>query len=128
MKRYFIWLLFSFILCSSCDPVRAFKVQAYQEDSQISIYIKPSQEERYGLSSESNPIEVSKKNNPEFFTHFSIGKWNSESVQDLLTQHIDSIIITSHQRKEYYRSPESIQKFLLANQQFFHKNVIIIKR
>lgn len=120
--------LFLIYLTTSCDPLRTLTLKTKKESSSIKIYFKEEAKNISGFEKVSNPLEISTQSKNEFTTHFTIGYWDDENIQHNLTQNIDSIIIQKRNKKEVYKSPESIQEFLKKKRKFFSKSRIEIKK
>lgn len=120
---YFIPIL---LLITSCDPVRILTLKTKAESTSIKIYLKNNK--IMGFEKSGNPIEVSAQKEKDFTAYFTIGYWDDENIQQNLTQNIDSIVIQTNKRKEFYKSPESIQQFLKKNRKIFSKSKIEITR
>lgn len=121
-----LYLLLVLVLFTSCDPMQVLTVKTKEESTSITFYLKSNQVR--GFEKVSNPLVVSSETNNNFSTIFLIGYWNNDNIQTDLTNNIDSIIIQTKKKKEFYKSPERIQHFLKKNHKTFSKNKIEIKR
>ncbi|WP_282628422.1 hypothetical protein [Empedobacter sedimenti] len=125
-----IKILFGLVLLglmTSCDPLRTLTLKTKKESTSIKIHFKNEAEKISAFEKASNPLEVSAQGKRKFTTYFRIGYWNDENIQDDLTQNIDSIVIQTDKKKEFYKTPESIQEFLKKKRKFFSKSRIEIK-
>lgn len=115
-------------LTTSCDPLRTLTLETKKKSSSIKIYFKRDAEKIPFFKKASNPLEISTQNQNEFTVYFTIGYWDDQSIKNNLTQNIDSIILQTNKKKEFYKTPDSIQKFLKKKRKFFSKSRIEIKR
>ncbi len=115
------------VLLCGCDPIRTVQIRPQKEDRRILVYLKSTDVTHVGISSPENPIDISLRRSPEFRQHYSIGKWDSQSIHDLLVNQIDSIVIFNGTQKKSYRTATSLQKFLESKRQTFSKHVILLK-
>lgn|GEM_PF-945405 len=128
MSLYLVITMFlSILLLLACDPVRTIQIEAKKKDTHILLYLKSTGSKHIGISSKTNPIEISLYTNPQFRQHFSIGRWDETSIKYLLVNQIDSIVVLNRQQKQAYTTPMCIQQYLISKRKTFSKHVIQIK-